>query len=549
MLRHLTIKNYALIRHLQLGPSPHLNVITGETGAGKSILLGAIGLLMGNRADTKVLWNEDEKCIVEGEFQIAEEDFKETFLAHDLDFDQHTALRREISPGGKSRAFINDTPVTLDVMRTIGSRLMDVHSQHETLQLGNQSFQRNLVDGFAQNQSIRQTYDVAWKKFREASQAYEELERKAATLKDEADFIQFQLKEFRDANITAEEFAQLESEVMVLEHAEEIKSKLRQAINALSDAEYAALNGLSESKTQLAAISNYSPLYANLLERMETLFIELNELVRDLEHEEGHTELDEQRYTYVQDRLAIIYRLMQKHRTDSIDVLIGIQANLEEKNNLSSNVDEHLRDAKRELENAHKELLQCAEALSVSRKQVALPLSDQVSGLLKKLGIPNAVFRIDSTTVEPAAHGADKIEILFSANKGVEPRPIALVASGGEFSRLMFSIKYVMAERSAMPTLVLDEIDAGISGEIAIQLGQLMKEMSRKHQLIAISHLPQIAAKGDMHFYVYKDHEAQKTVSHIKPLAKEERVAEIAKMIGGATPSKLAIENAQELLA
>ncbi|HYG01326.1 MAG TPA: DNA repair protein RecN [Chryseosolibacter sp.] len=549
MLTHLTIKNYALIRHLELDPSNALNVITGETGAGKSIMLGALGLLMGNRADSKVLWDENEKCIIEGTYNIKGYKLKTFFKTNDLDYDDQTVIRREISPGGKSRAFINDTPVTLDILKHIGGMLMDIHSQHETLQLGNQSFQLHLIDTFAGNELIKESYAEAWKKYQENKNAFESLSREAATLRADADYVKFQLDELQKAALVEDEQSGLESELRVMEHAEEIKSRFNIVLDLMTRSELNARNLIGDVKHELHQLSNYAPAYETLLKRLESVRIELNDVADEIENEESKVEFDPERTEFVKERLSNIYRLQKKHRVNSVKELIEIENSLHQKNNVTSNLDELLALAEKNLKMAEKKLFDSANALSETRKKEFEPICKQLVKLLKDLGIPEATLQVDKQVIQPTSSGQDKIDILFSANKGIAPRPLAQVASGGEFSRLMFSIKFMMAAKTAMPTLVLDEIDNGVSGEIALQLGSMMQNMSRNHQVITISHLPQIAARGDRHYYVFKDNSSEKTISNIRMLNETERVEEIAKMIGGAKPSRIALENAQELLA
>lgn len=548
MLKHLTIRNYALIRFLEMEPSAHLNVITGETGAGKSIMLGAIGLLMGNRADTKVMWDENEKCVIEGVFNIGSYGLKSLFQEEDLDYEEETVMRREISPGGKSRAFINDTPVTLETMRRLSHLLMDIHSQHETLELGNQSFQLQLIDAYAENQNIREKYEEAWKQYQSAKKKSEQLTKEATTLREEADYIQFQLEELSKAGLQENEQEDLEKELKIMDHAEEIKTRLNSTLQLLNDAEFSARHTLAEVRNNLMAISSYSNEYESLYQRLESLRLELEDITNEVEKEEGHVDFDPERAEFVKERLSTIYRLLKKHRMNDVKELLALQESLHQKALVTGNLDEALLKARQEMEGAEAEVKRIAASLRESRKKAFNPLKKQIVKLLQELGIPDANLLIELNEITPGPTGADKIDILFSANKGIAPRPLAQVASGGEFSRLMFCIKYVMAEKSAMPTLVLDEIDNGISGEIALKLGDLMKTMADGHQLITISHLPQIAAKGHAHYFVYKDNSAKKTVSSIKLLSDGERVQEIAKMIGGNQPSKIALENAQELL-
>ncbi len=548
MLKHLTIKNYALIRHLELEPAASLNVVTGETGAGKSIMLGALGLLKGNRADTKVLWDENEKCVTEGVFEIGSYKLKSFFKAEDLDYDDTTVIRREISPGGKSRAFINDTPVTLDVMKKLGNLLMDVHSQHETLQLGNQDFQLRLIDAYGDNQKLLEQYAGAWKKFVQSKKAYETLVSEADTLRQEAAYINFQLDELVKADFERGEQEKIESGLKIMEHAEDITSRLSLTIDILNRSEISARSLISEARTHLQVISGYSQQYETLKQRVESVLIEVDDIISEIEKEQDTVEFDPERAEFLKERVNLLYRLLKKHRSNGIDELLILQEELQRKANITSNLDEALEQANTLYRDSQTELVSIAKKLTAARKKTFEPLSKELSKLLRELGIPDANLKIEHRDIEPAAYGCDSIEILFSANKGIAPRPLAQVASGGEFSRLMFCIKYVMAAKTAMPTLVLDEIDTGVSGEIAIRLGELMKTMAEHHQLITITHLPQIAARGDAHYFVFKDSSSKKTVSNIKELSQPERVEEIAKMIGGDNPSKIAIENAKELI-
>ena len=548
MLVLLTIKNYALIRHLEIRPSQKLTVITGETGAGKSIMLGAIALLLGNRADTRVLWDESEKCIAEGTFDISSYRLKNLFDDYNLDYSEQTVIRREISPGGKSRAFINDTPVTLEVMRKIGARLMDVHSQHETLELGTHRFQLSLIDSYAGNTSLLSEYQQAWKKYLQSKRNYDELLAESGRLKSEYDFIKFQLDELQKASLHENEQEELESSLKISEHGEDIKTRLNQLLTMLGQAESSVQSVLSESVSLLQPIRSYSTKYEQIAQRLDSLRIELNDIFNEIEREEEQIEFDPKKTKELQTRLDMIFGLMQKHRIHEIRGLLQLQENLEQQAQKTINVDEDLAAAKHGFEGAKKQLFQQAENLSVSREKVFSPLASQLMKLLRDLGIPDANLKIESKKNEPGLTGVDQVEILFSANKGIAPRTLEEVASGGEFSRLMFCVKYIMAEKTALPTLVLDEIDTGVSGEIAMQLGKMMKAMAQRHQLIAISHLPQIAARGDQHFLVYKDSSSKKTVSEIKALDTDQRIEEIAKMIGGAKPSTLARENAKELM-
>lgn len=548
MLKHLLIRNYALIRELEMTPSGSLNVITGETGAGKSIMLGAIGLLLGNRADTKALWDEQEKCVTEGTFDLRGLRLKKLFSDLELEYDDDTIIRREINPAGKSRAFINDLPVTLDVLRQVGQRLMDIHSQHETLELGKQTFQLELLDAFAGNQKITEAYELAWQEFQHARAELSKWEADAARLKAEADYVNFQLTELTQAQLEEGEQGRLEEEQKVLEHAEEIKQRLVSVLARLSESDDAVANQLAEVRADLSAIAPFSEAYQKLLDRFNTVRLELADIANEASDINERVEFEPARFEAVQQRLSLLYQLQKKHRVNEVADLLKIQADLEQRAATTRSLDDTIARLQQTLDAAGKQVAAIGEQLSESRTRVMTSLKRQLASLLHDLGMPDARVEIHHQRVAPNARGLDEVDVLFSANKGVAPRPLNQVASGGEFSRLMFAVKYVMAEKAALPTLVLDEIDTGVSGEVALKLGSLMKAMARNHQLIAISHLPQIAAKADTHYLVFKDQTGNKATTGIRLLAAEERVDEIAKMIGGAKPTPTARESARELM-
>jgi len=427
--------------------------------------------------------------------------------------------------------------------------LMDIHSQHETLQLGTHTFQLQLIDAYADNQNLRDQYQLAWSAFLKSRKEFETLSSQAETLRKEADYTKFQLNELLEANLQDGEQENLESELKIMEHAEEIKNRFNAVLQLLDQSEYAAEKSLSEVKSNLQAISSFSSAYTSLYQRVESLRIELEDIVNEIEKEESKIEFDPQRSEWIKERLSTLYKLLKKHQQTEVSGLLVLQEELQRKADLTTNLDDELKRAKESFTTSEKNVKEISVKLSDSRKKAFDPLKKQITKLLKELGIPDANLAVELQPVEPTSTGADKVEILFSANKGIAPKPLAQVASGGEFSRVMFCVKYVMAEKTAMPTLVLDEIDNGVSGEIAIKLGALMKSMSRNHQLICITHLPQMAAKGDAHYVVFKDSSDKKTVSKVKKLNSDARVEEIAKMIGGAKPSKVALENAQELLS
>jgi DNA repair protein RecN (Recombination protein N) len=548
MLRSLSIRNYALIEELELKPSASLTVMTGETGAGKSIILGALGLLLGDRADSKALWNENEKCVIEGSFAIEPYKLQSLFEANDLDYQPETVIRRELSPGGKSRAFINDTPVNLEVLRQLGTRLVDIHSQHETLLLASNSFQLRLIDTFAQNQAHGAAYGLAWAEFTSAGKEFETLKEQASRLRGESDFVSFQLDELVKARLQTGEQESLEETFRLLEHAGDIKVRLTTALAVLSDSEDSALNQLAALRNQLQPLAGYSSAFGDLLKRVESLIIEARDIRSEIEREEARVEADPAKAEEVQSRLSLIYQLQSKHRAKTVRDLLSLQDALQQQADKTTTLDEDLARAEQRYTTAEEHLKKNARTLRESRTAVFQKLEALLTGLLKDLGIPQARVSIAHTEIEPGPTGSDRVEILFSANKGIEPRPLSQVASGGEFARVMFAMKFIMAEKAALPTLVLDEIDMGVSGEIAVKLGRMMKEMAARHQVIVISHLPQIAARGVDHLLVYKDTRRERTVSRIRPLDRENRVKHIAEMLAGARPTEAALQNARELI-
>lgn len=558
MLLDLKIKNYALIEQLEMHPSQVLNIITGETGAGKSIMLGAIGLLLGNRADSKLLFNQDQKCVIEGVFDISQYNLKEIFETEDIDFDNQCILRREITPSGKSRAFVNDTPVTLDVIRKIGENLMDVHSQHDTLQLGDTSYQLNILDVYAGNTSLDiyagntsylKAYNEAYRNYKKLETEYKKLEDQLAQSQKELDYHTFLLNELEEAKLLADEQESLEEELKQLENAEDIKMKLTQAVQHLTESEFNITTALKDTAYLIGQLAQFSSKYEELRTRAESCMIELTDIAGELEDAERRTEADPQRATEVQERLDLIYTLQRKHQVQTNAELLAIQEELEQKVGSVHNLDNAIAQIKNEMDTAYQDVLKQAQILSERRKASFAKFEQELHDLVAELGMPNARIIIQHKDAAPTATGIDEISILFSANKGATPQSLVKAASGGEFSRLMLSVKYMLADKTALPTIVFDEIDTGISGEVAVKVGRMMQQMAQKHQIIAISHLPQIAAQGDYHYFVYKEDREDRTISRIKKLNDEERVNEIAHMIAGANPSANAFESARELLS
>ncbi len=548
MLKNLLIKNYALIQHLHMEPSPSFNTVTGETGAGKSIMLGALGLLLGNRADTKVLFESGMKCVIEGTFDISDQNLNEVFNELELDYLDETIIRREISPSGKSRAFINDTPVTLDIMKAIGNYLVDIHSQRDTYLLGTSTHQMRIIDGYAQNKDLLDQYRLTFKKFKKLEREYNALKIHAEEINKEADYNHFLLEELEKANILQGELEELEEEQQIIEHAEEIKGKLFECLEMLEHSEYAINSGLQVVSRNIAQISKFAEHFEPLKTRLENCFHELKDIAKEIENESHKVDFDKGRQEEVQERLGLLYHLFQKHHVNSVVELIEIREKLRSKVDQALNIDDELSTANEQLEQLEKKLNLEGEKLTRSRTSILDRFKKELELLLKELAIPQAIIDIKHLQTLPSENGMDKVVILFSANAGISPDELKNVASGGEFSRLMFCIKYILAGKTSLPTIIFDEIDTGISGEIAMKLVKMMKEMSSRHQVVVITHLPQIAASGDEHYFVFKENADGRSVSKIRKLEPEERKVEIAKMIGGDQPSVAALDSAKELL-
>lgn len=548
MLSSLSIENYALIRQLEIQPDKALNIITGETGAGKSIMLGALGLLLGNRADTKALLDKSGKCIIEGVFDISAYRLEALFEENDIDFDKECIVRREISSSGKSRAFVNDCVTNLDFLKQLGTRLMDVHSQHETLRLANKDYQLEVIDAVANNSALILDFQAAYADFKDKQAIHKSLVEEGNEIRKEADYHQFLFEELDKAKLENDEQELLENELNKLENAEEIKLKLNEVLNIADRSDFNLMSMLQEVRSSLNQIAQFGSAYETLRERIESLQIELKDIVGELDTEESGIEYDPQRTEEVQERLSLIYKLQQKHQVTSIPELISIYDDLGNKVLKVENLDEAIEEALKAEKKAYNKALELAKNLSNARLKVFDSFAEELQKLLASLGMPNAAVNLEHSEIELSRFGIDEVDILFSANKGVAPQALKQAASGGEFSRLMFAIKYILADKTALPTIVFDEIDTGISGEIAIKMAQMMTEMANNHQVITITHLPQIAAKGQSHYHVYKDDTEDITSSQIKKLNREDRLTEIAEMIGGKQASANAFDSARELM-
>lgn len=549
MLQKLSIRNYALIDSVELELDKGLNIITGETGAGKSIMLGALSLILGQRAETKYFFNQDKKCIIEGWFLLSDQLLKGLFEENDLDFYEENTLRREISTDGKSRAFINDTPVTLTIMKQVGERLIDIHSQHATLEISDPTFQLSVVDTLAGHQQMLSDYRTKFKQYKQQQQLLTSLQEKAAEARNKQDYEQFLFNELETAELQPDEQEKLETELQMLNNAESIKRSLLTGYNLLSDEETAVLPILKEVIGQLQQIEKFNTEYEALNERLRSSLIELKDISSELSGLEENIVFNPTRIEEINSRLDLIYNLQQKHRVNSIPELLGIQEQLSENlaNILSG--DEEIERIIKALELMYTELEQIAGKLSLNRNKAIQTTEKSVGKILQQVGMPNAQIKIEqSPATELNKDGKDLIALLFSANSGQPPAPVGKVASGGELSRLMLAIKSIMAKHTSLPTLIFDEIDTGISGETALRVGDVIGELEKNMQVICITHLPQIAAKGNAHYFVYKNEQGERTTTGIRRLDNSARVDAIAEMLSGKKPGVSAMENAKDLL-
>ena len=549
MLQQLHIKNYALIEELSVDFSEGFSVITGETGAGKSILLGALGFVLGDRADTGVLFDKELKCVVEARFQLENEALKSLFEDNDLDFDAECIFRRELSPQKKSRAFINDTPVSLQVMKEIGSQLVDIHSQHDSLLLTDADFQLHLLDEIASNNSLLDNYRANFGTYNSIKRKLNELREIATKNLAENDYLKFQLDELQKAQLKEGEYADIEQSLNVMENAEEIRSLLFSANGLLENSETAILPQLTELSSVLHRLKQLVPSSDELQQRIENTQVELKDVAYDLERLENDSQFDESQLQELQERYDLLNRLMMKHHVKAFEDLIQLRDELAGKVNAFENIDQEIEQAEKALKAQTKLLQELASKLRAQRLKASKTFGDQVTDLAKQLAMPHAVFQI---TVEPlkefTSNGLDQVRFMFSANKGVAVAELSKVASGGELSRLMLSIKSVVSQHNYIPTLIFDEIDTGVSGEVAAKIGGIMQQMGTSLQLMAITHLPQVASKATHHFFIYKDSEGARTQSHIRLLKTEERVTEIAKMLSNDKVTPEALKAAEVLL-
>ncbi len=551
MLQSLYIQNYALIDTLDIRFDTGFSVITGETGAGKSIILGAIGLLLGQRADSKAIKNGSSRCIVEARFQISAYHLEKFFEENDLEYDsEECIIRREVLSSGKSRAFINDTPASLYQMKELGEKLIDIHSQHQNLLLNTEGFQLNVVDLVAQNQQTLSDYKHWFYSYKECCQTLKETIEAAEKNKADEDYVRFQLEQLEEAKLYDGEQEELEQEEELLTHAEEIKAGLYKVEGTFSSEEQSILSNLKEALNTLRCLNSIYPITAELSDRLENSYIELKDIEQEISRLNENMEFNPERLERVNERLNIIYSLQQKHRVKTVKELLGITESYRIRLNAITSSDDSIAELTAKKDKLYKQVLKLATELTKQRKSAAKEIEKQMQARLIPLGMPNVQFKVElAPSKEPDSNGMDKISFLFSANKNGTLQNVAAIASGGEVARVMLSIKALIAGTMNLPTIIFDEIDTGVSGEIAEKMAHIMQEMGQNgRQVISITHLPQIASLGTTHYKVYKQDSETGTSSHIRKLTEEERVDEIAHMLSGSTLTEAAINNAKALL-
>ena len=550
MLKQLYIKNFTLIDELNISLYPGFSVITGETGAGKSIILGAIGLLLGNRADSKAIKAGRDRCVIEAHFDLSRYGMQKFFDDHDIDYDaDDTIIRRELTAAGKSRAFINDTPVPLTCMRELGEQLVDIHSQHQNLLLQKEDFQLNVVDIIAQDADQLKVYQKEYRAYRKAKELLEELKAEIAKNRENEEFMRFQHKELEDANLQEGEMEQLEQEAETLSHSEDIKTALFEADNALSGEDDSILDKLKNATHQLENICDVYPSIADVAGRMQSSYIELKDIAQEISSSVDHVEFDPNRLDAINTRLDKLYTLQQKFHVETVTELIATRDHIAEQLSHIDNGDEDIEEKEKEVAALLAKAEKQAALLTSIRQKSAKAIEKEMKGRLIPLGIPNVRFEIAFAEKPLSGNGADKVSFLFSANKSTQLQPVSQVASGGEIARVMLSLKAMISGAVKLPTIIFDEIDTGVSGKIAEKMADIMEEMGlQNRQVLSITHLPQIAAKGSHHYKVLKEETENGTISHMKELNNQERIEEIAQMLSGSDITQAALANAKELL-
>ncbi|MDB5023915.1 MAG: recN [Mucilaginibacter sp.] len=555
MLQKLVINNYALIDNLEISFGDGLNILTGETGAGKSIILGALSLILGQRAESRYFFNQQKKCVIEGVFKISDFHLKTYFEDNELDYEAETILRREISADGKSRAFINDTPVNLTTIKQLGEKLIDIHSQHATLEINDPEFQLLVVDSAAGHGGLLTDYKSKFRAYKKARAKLQQLIGESDKAKSDLDYYQFQFDELDKASLAKDEQEKLELELYTLNNAEEIKRNLLGACLLMQEGETSALIQLRETAHHLSTLEKFNPLIEGLHQRLKSTIIELKDIASEIENLEQHTHTNEARAIEINERLSVIYNLQKKHRLNTNAELLQLQDDLSEKIQQALFGDEEIEKLQKQIAAEKQELEKLAAQLSANRAKAIPDIQAQVMQSLTEVGMDSSTLKIEQAALAAkgedsnlGADGFDQVRFLFSANKGHTLAEMSKVASGGELSRLMLSIKSLIARYTALPTIIFDEIDTGVSGEVANKVGQIMERLSENLQVITITHLPQIASKGQSHYFVYKDNGTSTTYTRIRQLSEQERVLEIAKMLSGDKPGESALQNARELL-
>lgn len=550
MLKSLSIQNYALIDSLDISFNRGFSVITGETGAGKSIILGALSLILGQRAESRFIKQNEQKCSIEGVFEISQYDLKHIFDDRDWEYHpEECIIRREIWRNGKSRAFVNDSPVYLSDLKDFGEKLIDIHSQHQNLSLNDDYYQLNVVDILSKSQKEKKEYSIAYKAYNKIKKELSETQEEYRKNIEAESFIKFQLEALDNANLEEDEQQALETELETITHSEDIKSALFAVSDSLTGDEGSVIRALGEVVDKLRGIESVFPKVSELAERANSARIDLKDIASESDHLFETIDFDPKRQQLVEDRLSVIYNLQKKHSVTTVEELIDIRTNLSAQLNNITSLDEKIEELEAELAKASAEMMVKASALSKQRGTITHSIEKELKEKLKYMGILNAQFKCDITTkATPDATGQDNVSFLFSANKNVEMQPVSQIASGGEISRLMLCLKSMMAGAAALPTIIFDEIDTGTSGEIADKMGNIMREMGQNMQVITISHLPQIAAKGAGHYIVYKEDTEDTTATYMRKLSDEERVTELARMLSGAETTAQAVENARVML-
>lgn len=554
MIRHLHIENYALIEHLDMDFHSGFSVITGETGAGKSIIIGAIGLLLGQRADSRSIKTDAKRCVVEATFDLAHDALDDFFEENDLDFDgSECIIRRELTAAGKSRAFINDTPASLAQLKELGEQLLDVHSQHKNLLLGKEDFQLSVLDIVANNQEVLNTYKKEYKDYRLLQKQLEDALEDAKNGKEDEDYLRFQVNQLADANLKEGEQDELEEESETLEHAEDIKSSLYTACNNLQSSNDGTdvLGLLKHSLSEIQSISSVYSAADEIAERLDSCYIELKDIADELESQAEDVEYNPSRLEQVNERLSTIYTLQKKHGVESVEELLKLQEEMEDKLSRITNSDDFIEELQQKVNTQKDKVLALAKKLSQARLAAAKKVEKEMETRLLPLGMPSVQFKCSVLAIpsELTGTGYDQVQFLFNANKSGEPKPVSQIASGGEIARVMLSLKALIAGAVKLPTIIFDEIDTGVSGSIAEKMARIMKEMGdHERQVISITHLPQIAALGSHHYKVYKEETEDATLSHIIPLNDEQRIEEIACMLSGEKLTQAALDNAKTLL-